>query len=119
MFNRQFTYLLKLPVCLSRQFPSVHLWASSLASSTVLDIVTFVYIVGIYSGKNFALYTFDSDYPDTSLNRLYLTKQSGSGKRGLTLLRAVTMALYGLLKSFQDDACKLFATIKKYFAMFF
>jgi len=40
----------------------------------LLHIVTFVYTVGIYSGKKFALYIFDSDNADTSLNRHYLTK---------------------------------------------
>ena len=46
-------------------------------------MVTFIYIVDICSEKNFALYTFDSDYPDTSLNRNYLKKQSSPDKRGL------------------------------------
>jgi len=50
------TYLLKLTVRLSLQFSSVPFWASAQASSTVLHIVTFVYIVGTCSGKNFALY---------------------------------------------------------------
>ena len=35
--------------------------------------------------KEFTLYIFDSDYPDTSLNRHYLTKWSSPDKRDLTL----------------------------------
>jgi len=53
--------------------------------STVSHIITFVYILGIYFGNSFALYAFDSDYPNTSLNRHYLTKQSSPDKRGLTV----------------------------------
>jgi len=34
----------------------------------------------VYFGKNLALYTFNSDYPDTLLNRHYLMKQSSPDK---------------------------------------
>ena len=69
-------YLLKLTVRLSLQFFfSVPLWAFEQASSAVMHIITFVCIVDICSGKNFTLYTFHSDYSDTSLNRHYLTNK--------------------------------------------
>jgi len=78
----QCTHCLKLTVRLSPQFFTVPLSASAWSSS-VLHIVTFVYI-RIFSQKNFYLHTFDSDYPETSLNRHYLAKQNSPDKRGLT-----------------------------------
>ena len=54
-----------------------------------MHIVTFVYTIGISSGKNFPLYTFDSDYSDPLLSRHYLMKQSSPGKQGLTVLQWV------------------------------
>jgi len=89
MFNMQSTYLLKMTVCLSLQLSSVHLWGSAWVSSTEPHITTFVFIVGICSGKSFALYTFKCEYPDTLLNLHYLAKQSGPDKRGLTVVCGV------------------------------
>jgi len=56
----------------------------------------FYIFVGICSGKNFALYTFDSNYPDASLNRHYLTKKSGGpDKRGLSCNCFSVIIVYG------------------------
>jgi len=49
---------------------AAHIWPAG------RSLETLVYISDICSEKNFVLYTSDSDYPDTSLFRHYLTKQS-------------------------------------------
>jgi len=46
-----------------------------LASSTALHIVTFVHIVGICSGKDFALHIFRSDYPNVAKLTLFDEKK--------------------------------------------
>ena len=101
MFHMQSAYLPKVDSSSesTQQFFSVPLRASAQASSTVLHIVTekgslsiaFVYIVGICSEKIFSPFIFDSDYPDTSLNRLCLTKQSSPDERNLTYTSSLTV----------------------------
>jgi len=71
MFHMQFTYFLKLTVRLSLQL--FFLVSLERPLRRVLPYCTSspVYIVNICSENNFALYTFDSDYPDTSLESMY------------------------------------------------
>jgi len=76
MLNMQSTFLLKLTVRLIYRFLLFHFEGP--LRRVLLHIVIFDYIVGICSGKKIALYTFDSAYPDTSLNWHYLKKQNQS-----------------------------------------
>jgi len=61
MFRMQSTNFLKVDSSSESAVFSVPLWVSAQPNSTVLLIVTLVYIVGIYSEENFTLYTFDSN----------------------------------------------------------
>jgi len=74
--------------CLSWQFVQVYSFFLFPYERPLRRVLLYrTYIVGIWSGKIFALYTFDFDYPDTSLSRHYLTKQSIPDKRGLAYIK--------------------------------
>ena len=66
---------------------------------------TFPCIVNICFEKNFALYTFVSDHPDTSLNRHFLTKQSSPDKRGLTVTDSTFSNMLHCVSSRQSSGC--------------
>jgi len=114
MLHMQSTYLVKLTVRLALQFVSVSPFNVRLGQTRslglkawggtkhFLGVSTSVFI--IFLNKKFSWqnkiwrstkkfredcprgYRSDSDFPDTSLNRHFLTKQSSSDKRGLTVV---------------------------------
>ena len=91
-------------------------------SSTVLHITNFVYIVDICFGKNFALKTIDSDYPNALLNRHYLMKQSSPDKRGLTVFLKITKHIFSRklkISRFDSEYTRLHVcNDKKYFPIY-